>query len=107
MAEQPIANEKTFPVELRAVLRILTTDDDLRAKALPHVNIEKRTVSWPDIWANDFDEGHKAALLFACAIWNDSLGDVHANPFEYASSMGQDLRLSVVKALAMRWGVKR
>lgn len=55
---------KTMPRELRAILHIFNYDDELRAKALTHVNVVRQSINWPAIWRNDFGGGHAAAVLW-------------------------------------------
>lgn len=94
-----------LPRELRAVLRIFNYDDELRTKALPHVNIERRSINWPKIWANDFGGGHSTAVVWAQAIWCDRV-ETKSDPFDRAFSMDLELQRVVIEALAIRWGFK-
>jgi hypothetical protein len=74
-----------LPPELRAVLTILESDDELKRKALPHVNIERQDINWNNIFANDFGSGHRACLSWAKSLWTD--------------------RAPSRVALAIRWGL--
>lgn len=94
-----------LPREIRAVMHIFNYDEELRAKALPHVNIERRSINWPNIWANDFGGGHSAAIVWAQAIWCDRM-ETKIDPFDRAFAMGSDLQRMVIEALAIRWGLR-
>lgn len=94
-----------LPRELRAVLRIFTYDEELKRKALPHVDIERRSINWPKIWANDFGGGHSAAVIWAQAIWCDQV-TTKADPFDRAFAMDAGLQVAVLEALAIRWGLR-
>lgn len=103
--DQQPDQEKLLPRELRAVLRIFNYDPELRRKTLMHVNLERQSINWPKIWANDFGGGHSAALLFAQAIWCDRV-ETKADPFDRAFAMDRSLQIAVIEALALRWGLK-
>lgn len=93
-----------LPRELRAVLRIFNHDQELKAKALPHVNIERKSIDWPKIWANDLGGGHAAAILWAQAIWCDGI-ETKGDLFDRAFAMDAGLQRAVIEALAIRWGI--
>ena len=95
-----------LPRELRAVLHIFNYDGELRAKALPHVNIERQSINWPAIWGNDFGGGHAAALVFAQALWADRV-ETKSDPFDRAFAMEHSLQFVCLEALAIRWGLKK
>lgn len=92
--------------ELRAVLHIFNYDGELRAKALPHVNIERESINWPAIWRNDFGGGHAAAVVWAQAIWCDCV-ETKSDPFDRAFAMDYPLQFVCLEALAIRWGLKK
>lgn len=96
--------EKKTSRELRAVLKIFNADEELRCKALPWVLINQEVINWDGIWKNDFGGGHSAALNFAQALWCDKVM-TKADPFDNAFAMDSHLRLAVVEALAIRWGL--
>lgn len=93
-----------LPRELRAVLKIFNYDDELRRKALPHVNIDRQSINWPAIWGNDFSGGHSAAVVFAQALWCDRV-ETKADPFDRAFAMDRELQFACLEALAIRWGL--
>lgn len=103
--KQNIKHQTPFIVsELRAVLAIVECDDELKAKARPYVNIEKREIDWNKIFANEFSPGHRAALLWAKSLWLDRK-PMKVDPFWRALTMDNNLRTAVLKAVAIRWGV--
>jgi hypothetical protein len=87
------------------VLIIFNADDELRRKALPHVSIERQEIDWDGIFENDFGGGHSAAILWARCIWGDTVPE-GTDPMYRAFSMDGWLRRSVLKALAIRWGLE-
>lgn len=92
---------------LRAVLHIFAADAELRAKALPWVNIERERIEWEKIWANGyFGGGHSAAVVWAQAIWCDCV-ETKSDPFDRAFAMGTPLQVACLEALAIRWGLKK
>lgn len=95
-----------LPRELRAVLHIFNYDGELRAKALPHVNVTRQSINWTAIWRNDFGGGHAAAAVFAQALWCDRV-ETKSDPFDRAFAMDAPLQFTCLEALAIRWGLKK
>ncbi len=95
-----------LPPELAAVLVIFNADDELRAKALPFVNVEKREIDWNGIFKNGFGSGHRAACVWAKSLWTDQ-APAKVDPFDRAFSMNAPLKAAVLNALAIRWGMGR
>jgi len=95
-----------FPSELRAVLTILEADAEMKNKALPCVDFQRREINWNKIFSQDFGSGHRAALLWAKALWTDQ-APAKSDPFDRAFSMETHLRVAVIQALAIRWGLGR
>jgi hypothetical protein len=89
--------------DLYAVLHIFSYDEELQTKALPHVDVEKKTVDWYSIFRNNFGSGHYAAVAWAYCLWRGETPDV--NPFEAAFSMDAGLRRAVLRAIAIRWSL--
>lgn len=90
---------------MRAVLTIFTVDEELKRKALPFVDVERDRIDWDGILANDYGGGHGAAVKWALAIWGDCVPE-GADPFGRAFAMGDPLRIAVLNALAIRWGLR-
>jgi hypothetical protein len=89
-----------FPSELAAVLHIFSHDNELRTRALPHVDIENRSIDWEQIFDQYYGAGHHAALLWALSLWRDT------TPEELLSEsffMDAGLRRTVLRAIAIRW----
>ena len=99
-----IANKKSLPGELRAVIHILSADDELRSKALPFVDINKHEVNWYGLSQNYFGSGHSSAIMWAKSIWSASQPK-HFDLLERSSSMDSTVRKSVLEALAISWGL--
>ena len=99
-----IVNEKPVPADLRAVIHIFSADDELKGKALPHVDLKRHEVNWYSIGKNDFGSGHSAAIMWAKSIWTASQPE-NSDLFERSSSMDLTVRKSVIGALAIAWGL--
>ena len=93
-----------MPRELKAVLTIFNADQELRRKALPHVNVENGRVDWDQILANDFGGGHSAAVAWARSLWLDTVPE-GSDPFDRAFAMNGWLKQAVIKAICIRWGL--
>lgn len=83
---------------------IFNADGELRRKALPHVDTAHQRIDWESIIRNDFGGGHGAAVKWARAIWEDRVPE-GSDPFDCAFAMDGWLRGTVLKALAVRWGL--
>ncbi len=99
-----LADRKSMPAELRAVIHIFSADNELKTKALAHVNIEKQEINWFGIGKNYFGSGHSAAIMWAKSIWSASQPRNY-DLFERTSSMDSNVRKSVLEALAIAWGL--
>lgn len=93
-----------LPAELQAVVHIFSYDEELRTKALPHVNIEKQSVNWLLILRKTYGSGHYAAIAWAWCLWMDKTPE-RLNLFSMAFAMNEDLRKRVAEAIALRWSV--
>lgn len=96
-------NQTKLSRELRAVLRIFQYDEELRAKALPFLDVGRHSIDWEGIGENDFGGGHSAAVLWAKAIWCSRI-ETKSDPFDRGFAMNSGLQLAVIEALAIRWG---
>ena len=92
------------PREFRAVLAILEADVELKAKALSSVDLQKREINWDEIFKHDFGSGHRAALIWAKALYVGRR-PLRADPFDRASAMDMNLRRAVLKAVEIQWGL--
>ncbi len=90
--------------ELKAVLLIFNADDELKRKALTHLNMQSQEIDWYSISQNDFGGGHSGAIAWAKAIWSDQITE-GADPFERAFAMQPRLQNAVIEALKSRWGL--
>ena len=98
------AKHRPVPSELLAVLTILGADDELKVKALPHVDIERREVNWFAISQNPFGSGHMAAIMWAKCLWS-MRNPSHFNLFERSFSMDDSLRAAVLRGIGIAWGL--
>lgn len=90
--------------ELRAVLAIFNVDEELKRKALPFVDIDRESIDWDGVLDNDYGGGHGAAIKWSQAVWGDCVPE-GADLFCRAFAMDDRLRHSVIRALAIRWGL--
>lgn len=102
--KQDMNTERQLPTQLRAVLTIVSADQELRNKALPFVDIERQEVNWSEIFKNDLGSGHRAAILWAKSLYRDET-PAKVDPFHRAFAMDATLRSAVVQAIAIRWSV--
>ena len=105
MTNNETASRNSITRELKAVLTIFNADQELRRKALSHVNVERQTIDWDKIFENDFGGGHSAAIAWSRAIWQDEASEGGRDLFDRAHAMDGWLKGIVLKALAIRWGI--
>lgn len=89
---------------LSAALVILKADDELKTKTMKFVNFEKKEINWNGVFSQDFGSGHRAALLWAKSIFLDR-APAKVDPFDRVYSMDMHLRIAVLNALYIRWGL--
>ena len=94
---------KSASRELEAVLHIFLHDEELKQKALPHVDVARQEMDWGRIFQPDYDSGHYAAVLWAYSLWRDR--PAGSNLFNDSLSMDAGLRRTVIRAIAIRWGI--
>ena len=93
-----------LPSRFRAVLTIVNADEVLRKKALPHVDLSRREVNWSEIFKHDLGSGHRAALIWAKALYLDQ-SPPRADAFDLAFAMDGNMRSAVLEAIGIRWGL--
>lgn len=93
-----------YSTELRAVLRIIESDDFLVRNVLPFIDCERESIAWDRIFSMSFGSGHYAAVAMAYGIWTDHQR-AGCDPFDMAFSLGPNLQRAVLSALALRWGL--
>lgn len=104
LAQAENSKGKRLPSELRAVLHIFSYDQELREKALPHVNTEKEVINWFGIGRNHFSSGHSTAIMWARSIWL-ARSPTHDDLFERTFSMDLAMRKTLLEALEIAWGL--
>jgi hypothetical protein len=104
LARTEIGESKILSPELQAVLHIFSINDELRTKALPHVDIEKENINWFIIGRQHFTSGNNSAVMWARSIW---LGrsPIDDDLLERSFSMDLKVRKSIVEALGIIWGL--
>jgi hypothetical protein len=90
-----------------APIYIITSDAELRRKAMIHVNPKKREIKWHKIFDTDFGSGHYAALYWAFSLWagNSWFNEDgnHIDTMSRAYSMDECLKQTAILALKLRW----
>ena len=91
--------------QMRATLLIFNADPFLMAAVAPYITIETETIQWNKIFKLPLGSGHKAAILWAYGVWTDDQPE-RGECFEGALSMDSALKVAVLEALCMRWGLR-
>jgi len=97
--------QRKLSTQMEAVLLILNSDPYLMEAVRSFINIDTETISWEPILKMGLGSGHRAAITWAYGVWTDELRP-KSNPFDAALSMMPNLQVAVLKALALRWGLK-
>jgi hypothetical protein len=99
---------KSKPRELSqqtlAVMMIFNADEFLLNAVSPFINVETETIYWEKILKLPLGSGHKGALRWAYGIWTDEMPK--GNCFDGALSMSPFLKVGVLEALCLRWGLR-
>ncbi len=96
---------RKLSMQMRAVLLIFNADPYLMEAVSPYINLETESISWEGLFRIPFRRGHKAAAQWALAIWCDEPLN-HVNFFKSAISMSPNLKVAVLEALCLRWGLR-
>lgn len=96
---------RKLSTQMAAVLLILNADPNLMERVKPFINLENETIFWEPILKMSLGSGHRAAITWAYGAWTDELRP-RSNPFDAALSLTPNLQVAVLKALALRWGLK-
>lgn len=91
--------------QLRAVLTILCGDRHLMEATMPHVDLNADSIQWEGIYHLALSPTQKAAVDIAFGIWTDEQKP-DTNFFGPVLNMATDLQTAVLRALAIRWGIK-
>lgn len=100
--------------EWASTVYMLTTDIELRKKAVPHIDPIKREIHWDNILSTDFGSGHYAAIYWAFGLWSGcSWGDwedrgskvLKVDTVSRGFSMGATLQFVALVSQAFRWGL--
>ena len=90
---------------MRAVLMIFNADPYLIEAVSPFINFESETIFWDRINKIPFGSGHKAAVAWAYGVWTDE-PKARTNCFDGALNMSPHLKVAVLEALCLRWGLR-
>ena len=93
-----------IPHEMKAVFHIFNSNQELRTKALPFLNLEARKVDWYEIGKQHFGRGHLAAILWAKCLWFWKLPK-DPDMMELSTSMDFLTRKTVIEAIQISWGL--
>ena len=98
------APERSLSTQMRAVLLIFGADRFLLEAVKPFIDYREENIFWDHIWKIPLCRRHKAAVLFAYAVWRDETRP-KSNLFDAALSMNLSLKRACLDALALRWGL--
>ena len=96
---------RKLALQMRAVLLIFNADPYLMEAVTPYINIETESIDWEKISKLPFRSGHSAAAMWACGFWTDRQ-PVKGNCFEGAPNMHPHIKVAVLEALCLRWGLR-
>ena len=98
--------EPKISLQMRAVLTVLAGDPHLMDTVCKFVDFKNNTVQWDQIFAAPMTEGQQVAFHWAYAFWFDDVIE-QFNVFKAAHLMNHELRLAVLRALRLRWGLQK
>ncbi len=90
--------------QMHSVLTILNADDELMERVQPHVDLERDSIDWDQIFKQPWSSGERGALTWAFNLGRDEYRK-GTNSFESALSMDPALQRAVLRALCIRWGI--
>lgn len=90
--------------QMRAVLIVFNADSNLMKVVRPHIDLERESIDWERINDIPLCKGHRSAIGWAFALWRDEKPKI--NCFDGALSMSSLLKVAVLEALCLRWGLR-
>lgn len=97
-------SSRKFSMQMRAVLIIFNADPYLMEAVTPFINFETESIYFDKIMRLPFGSGHKAAVQWAYGCWVDE--QPKGNCFDGALNMNPQLKIAVLEALCLRWGLR-
>lgn len=94
-----------FSQQMIAVLLIFSADPYLIEATRPYVNLETQVIDWDRIFQIPFGSSSKAATMWAWACWSGQQ-PTQGDCFEMGLSMSSNLKVAVLEALCLRWGLR-
>ena len=107
MMEMPTVqktSEQKYSQQMQAVLLILNADQNLMNAVSPFINFKTETIYWAKILALPLGSGHRGAIRWAYGVWTDEMPK--GNCFDGALNMSPFLKIAVLEALCLRWGLR-
>ena len=90
--------------QMQAVMMIFNADEHLMKAVAPFINLETESIYWDKILKIPFGSGHKGAVRWAYGVRTDEMPK--GNCFDGALSMSSLLKVGVLEALWLRWGLR-
>ena len=90
--------------ELKAVLYIFGSDEELKKKALPFVDTDSGTINWNKIFDQRIGNGNKTVIKWAHSIW--AANSIRQDLIWSSFSLDERLKRVILEALEIRWGLK-
>jgi hypothetical protein len=90
--------------QMQAVMMIFNADEFLMEAVSPFIDLDTETIYWDKILKLPFGSGHKGAIRWAYGVWTDDMPK--GNCFDGALSMSPFLKVGVLEALCLRWGLR-
>lgn len=89
--------------DLKAILHVFSSDEELKRKALPFVDRESNAVDWAKVLSQKLGNGHTTVVRWARSIW--SADSIEQELVWSSFSLDSHLKRIILEALAIRWGV--
>ena len=97
--------QKRISTQMRAVLTLLQSDQELLRAVNQHIDLNTESIYWDQIFAKSWSSGQRALLTWGFNLWRDE-NRKGASSFELALGMDQKFQLAILNALAVRWGIQ-
>ncbi len=98
-------SQRKFSNQLQSVLLIFNADPYLMTAVSPYINIETESINWPAIQKLPLGAGHRSAVAWAYGLWRDE-PLAKTNCFDGALNMTSFMKVAVLEALCLRWGLR-
>lgn len=102
--EMKQTTQRKMSEQMRAVMTILSSSEELLKKAKPYVDLGNESINWDEIFKVAKSASHQSLVGFAFALWRDELKP-RINIFDGALNLDRSAQMAILQAMMIRWNL--